>query len=271
MAVILGVVLAVMLIMNGALLYVLRTAVLSTRKQVEACFVQELEDYNDFLQEKTGESRQIEKKKKELKREIEELEGVVLSLKTSPFYAPRPIARELFIPTARYIDNEFFDNHKRVNDLMKDMDYLEIVEKIQEQNAYQGNRKDYDTACRLLEFLNMEMSYELCTLSSVVQLEILRMVLSGGEKKMLERYLLTVPEEEDFDVLKFRTFVREIRTAQDPRMYIRTGEETEEIMEPLESDVELIHQYDENISEGLKIIYQNQSYDFSIYRLRSRK
>ena len=85
---------------------------------------------------------------------------------------------------------------------------------------------------------------------------------------MLDRFLASLSEEEEFDVLKFRTFAREIRTAQDPRMYIRTGEEN---IRFLESEVELVHQYDRNISEGIRIIYQNQSYDFSIYRLRSRK
>ena len=268
MAVILGMVLVVMFLMNGALFYVLRTAVLSTRRQVEACFVKELEDYNGFLQDREAKSRQIEKRKDSLKKEIKEMEGVMLSLKTSPFYAPRPIARELFIPTSRYIDNEFFDNHKRVNDMMKSMDYQEIIDKIQREHAYQGNRRDYDTALRLLEFLDMEMSYELCTLSSDTQLETLKEALEGEEREMLDRFRCSLSEGEAFDVLKFRTFIREIRTAQDPRMYIRTGEKS---LEFLKSDVELVHQYDRNISEGIRIIYQNQSYDFSIYRLRSRK
>lgn len=270
MAVILGIVLAVMIIMNGALFYVIRTAVFSTKKQVEACFVQELEDYSDFLQEKAGESREIEEKKKHLTKEIEDLEGVVLSLKTSPFYAPRPIARELFIPTARYIDNQFFDNHKIVNEMMKDMDFQEIIDRIQEQFLYQGDREEYDTACEILEFMGMELCYELCTLSTEVQKEILQIALKGTAGEILNRFVNSIPEDEAFDALKFRTYVREIKTKQDPKMYIRTGEKTMGDWDSYD-DVELVHQYDKNISEGLKIIYQNQSYDFSIYRLRSKK
>lgn len=268
MAVILGVVLAVMAVMNGALFYVLRITVLSTRRQVEACFVRELEDYNDYLEEKAEETRKIEEQKRGLKREIDEMEGVILSLKTSPFYAPRPIARELFIPTARYIDNEFFDNHKRVNDLMKDMDYQEIIDRIQRQYTYRGDLEDYEAACGILDFLSMDMSYELCTLSSLTQLELMEIVMQGRKGELLRRFLAMQSEEEEFDVLTFRTFAREVRTAQDPKMYIRTGGEKPE---GLLSEVPLVHQHDENISEGLKIIYQNQSYDFSIYRLRSRK
>lgn len=268
MVIILGIVLGVMVVMNGALFYVLYTAVSVTGRQVSSCFVQELEDYSDFLKEKQAESEQIEEQKNELKKEIEEMEGVVLSLKTSPFYAPRPISRELYIPTARYIDNEFFDNHKRVNDMMKDMDQEEIIRQIRKKYTYMGDRKDYESAGRLLDFLDMDTAYELCTISPEEQLDALNEALEGREKEILQRFLDTLGEDEEFDVLNFRTFIREIRTAQDPRIYIRTGDKP---LDYIEQDEDLIHQYDSNISEGLKVIYQNQSYDFSIYRLRSKK
>lgn len=268
MVIILGIVFAVMVVMNGALFYVLYSAATVTKRQVSSCFVKELEDYNGYLQEKKQESRELEDKKKELNREITSLEGVVLSLKTSPFYAPRPVSRELFIPTARYIDNEFFDNHKRVNDMMKGVDQDQIIADIRSRHAYTGNREDYDTACRLLEFLEMETSYELCTIPPEEQLKTLSEALKDRELKFLERFLETLGEDEDFDVLNFRTFIREIRTAQDPKMYIRTGDPHRG---DGNRDEDLVYQYDANISEGLKIIYQNQSYDFSIYRLRSKK
>ena len=269
MAVILGIVFAVMAVMNGAMFYVLRTAAFSAKRQAEACFVRELEDYGSFLEEKREENKKIEKKKEELKEEIREMEGVMMSLKTSPFYAPKVIPRELFIPTARYIDNEFFDNHKIVNDMMRHMDYQEIVDDIRQKYVYQGNMQDYMTACSILSILSMDVTYELCTVPPKTQLLVLRAFL--GEDRlasMLQRYVETLPGEEAFDVLDFRTYLREVRTAQDPTVYVRTGHEELTGVEPEEG---LVHQHDENISEGLKIIYQNQSYDFSIYRLRSRK
>ena len=196
------------------------------------------------------------------------MEGFLLSLKTSPFYAPRSISRELFIPTARYIDNQFFENHKLVSDMMGSVDKLDIVQKIRGKYSYVGDREDYDAACRLLEFLCMDTAYELCTVPADVQLSVLNEVLTGRELEILERFLGEMGEDEEFDVLKFRTYVKEIRILQDPNMYIRTGETVADYSAGGE---ELVHQYDSNISEGLKIIYQNQSFDFSIYRLRSRK
>ena len=268
MVIILGIVFLVMVIMNGALFYVLYSAVTTTKKQVNSSFVKELEDYSGFLEEREKESRSLEKKKEKLQDEIDSLEGVVMSLKTSPFYAPKTLSRELFIPTARYIDNEFFDNHKLVNDMMKEMDRDSIIRRLREKNAYRGNRKDYDTACRLLSFLDMDTAYELCTIEPETQIETLMEYLGDTEKEFLNRYLETRESEQAFDILDFRTFVREIRTLQDPIMYIRTGDRD---AGRDNTDPELVYQYDGNISEGIKVIYQNQSYDFSIYRLRSNR
>ncbi len=272
MAVILGVVMAVMLVMNAMLFYVLRQAAAATRRQVKSNFVAEMEAYSGFLAKKRNESRRIGEEKDALQKEIESLEGVMLSLKTSPFYAPRQVARELFIPTARYIDDEFFDNHKRVTDMLRGMDYQKIVERIASTHMYQGNRDDYETANDLLSLFNMDVSYELCTMEPELQLKLTKRLTTGKGRAMLDRYLLSREEEgeEEFDVLSFRSFLREVRTAQDPTMYIRTGHRELYEMD-IKGQTEMKHQYDENISEGLKIIYQNRSYDFSIYRLRSRK
>lgn len=70
MVIILGIVFAVMVVMNGALFYVLYSAATVTKKQVSSCFVKELEDYNGYLKEKKLESQELENKKEALNREI---------------------------------------------------------------------------------------------------------------------------------------------------------------------------------------------------------
>lgn len=268
MQIIFGAVLAVMVILNLFMAFVIRQIVVITNRQVRQHVTRELESCTAAVDQKMEEIQEMEREKEKLQSEISSLEGVVMSLKTSPFYAPRPIARELFIPTARYIDNTFFDNHKVVSDMMKGVDQKEIVRNIRERYAYTGNRDDYDTACRLLDFLGVDTAYELCTVSPQLQVASLQEALSGQDRKMLDRFLASLGEDEEFDALSFRTYLKEIRTEQDPVMYIRTGDRE---MDCSDWGGDLVHQYDSNISEGLKIIYQNQSFDFSIYRLRSKK
>lgn len=265
MAVIYGVVLFVMLVMNGALFFVLRTAAAAARRQAQACFVRELEGYSGYIEEKQAENRQIEEEKEKLKKEVGDLESVVLSLKSSPFYAPRPIARELFIPEARYIDNEFFDDHKIVNDMLQDMDYREIVEDIAEKHRYQGNLEKYKLSLTALKILSLGTAYEICTLDAETQKEVCSVLLRENGHELFEEFCGALSGGEEFDVLNFRTFLREIRTTHDPTMYIRIGRKN---LSEIPKKPGMVYQYDANISEGIKIIYQNQSYDFSIYRLR---
>lgn len=268
MQIIFGAVLAAMVVLNLFMGFVIYQIVLITNRQVKRHVTKELENCTAAVDQKMEEFKQMEQKKEKLQHEISSLEGVVLSLKTSPFYAPKAIDRELFIPTARYIDNTFFDNHKVVSDMMKGVDQREIVRNIRKLHAYTGNREDYDTACRLLDFLAVDTAYELCTVTPKLQIETLREALTGREAEMLEEFLRTLGEDEEFDALNFRTYLREIRTEQDPTMYIRTGDRE---LDCSQWGQEMVHQYDGNISEGLKVIYQNQSFDFSIYRLRSKK
>lgn len=267
MVIVLAMVLVIMVVMNAVMFYVLRTTAILTRKQVSACFVRELEDYDQFLDEQDEENRQLLEEREDLRKEISDMQGVMTSLKSSPFYAPRPVPRDLFVPTARYIDNDFFENHKRVKDLMKGFDKLEVMGRIREKLPYEGNLAEYEAASRILDMLDLNTLYELGTMSEPVQLQVLEESFEGMDKELLERYV-SEQDREKFDCLDFVSWLKELRTYQDPRMYVRTGDRDDDFS-PGGEDV--VTQYDGNISEGIKFIHQNMLFDFSIYRLRSKK
>lgn len=267
MVIVLAVVLAVMLIMNGVMFYVLHMAAVVTGKQVNACFLRELEAYDGYLDKKGEENLQLAEEKKGLQKEITDMQGIMVSLKTSPFYAPRPVPRDLFVPSARYIDNDFFDNHKLVTDRMRDMDKAEMMGRIREKNPYAGDMERYHAACRILQSLPLNVLYELSTMEGKVQLGILKDSLEGIDRELLEEYVGGLGDA-PFDSLNLMTWLREVRTAQDPSMYVRTGEEGDDFSA---YGQDVVTQYDGNISEGIKFIHQNKLFDFSIYRLRSKK
>lgn len=267
MTIILIVVMLVMALMNLAIFYILYSAVGVTRRQVSSCFVKELEDYNDYLNDKKIECTQIDEKKQEIEKKISSLEGVMVSLKTSPFYAPKKMSTELFVPAARYIDNEFFDAHKLVNDRMSNIDYDDIIRRIREKYPYVGDLNKYERSTELLDMLNMDVVYKLNTMSKSDQLDTLYEAFDNQNDELLSDFLSGRPENDPFDILDFRTYLREIRSLNDPNMYIRVGSKSQ-LKQPEDN---IVYQLDNNISEGIKIIFQNRNFDFSIYRLRSKK
>jgi len=272
MVTILGIVFVIMVVMNGALFYALCAAVAATEKQVNTCFLRELEDYDVYLQQKDEESRQLYKEKEALEEEIRSLEGVLYSLKTSPFYAPKPLVRDAFVPLARHVDKDFFVDHKMMSDAMKEITPDRIIPQICEDYSYTGDRVEFEALCRLQELMTVDTVYELCTVPVEHQIQVLREVLTGREAEILERFLTTVEEGQEFDVLKFEIYVNERRAAMDPKIYIRTGDDCSGCdVRAMEAGLELVHEYDDNISDGFNIVYQNRYFDYSFYRLRSKK
>lgn len=272
MVTILGIVFVIMVVMNGALFYALCTAVAATEKQVNACFLRELEDYDAYLQQKDEESQQLYKEKEALQEEIHSLESVLHSLKTSSFYAPKPLVRDAFVPLARHVDKDFFVDHKLMSDAMEEITPDRIVPQICEEFSYNGDLEEFEALRRLQEMLTVDTVYELCTVPVEQQIQVLREVLTGKEAEILERFLASVEEEQEFDVLAFEIYINDRRAAMDPKIYIRTGDDcSESDVKAMEVDQELVHEYDDNISDGFNVVYQNRYFDYSFYRLRSKK
>ena len=119
----------------------------------------------------------------------------------------------------------------------------------------------------ILKDANMDVVYKLNTMSKSDQLDTLYEAFENQNDELLSDFLSGRPENDPFDILDFRTYLREIRSLNDPNMYIRVGSKSQ-LKQPEDN---IIYQLDNNISEGIKIIFQNRNFDFSIYRLRSKK
>jgi hypothetical protein len=74
-------------------------------------------------------------------------------------------------------------------------------------------------------------------------------------------------EESQFDSLQFIDYVKTIRTIEDPHVYVSVGENE---LDYTEEDKKIICSVDSNICEGIKIIFQNKVYDYSIYKTRRK-
>lgn len=269
------IILVVMVVINALMLYVLKSAATTTYKEVRACFVRELEAYDTFLDDREEKRKKLEHEAQELDTHIEEMQGVMASLQTSPFYAPRPIPRDLFVPIARYIDDDFFDDHKIVSERMKDLDEEEVMGRIRQRYPYEGNKAVYEAATNLLDSLHMETVYGLVSMPGSSQLAILDESIEEGspEYELLVQYLeesgyADEIDRDSFDTLSFINWLRDLKTANDPLFYVYTGR-TDVADGSVEGDT--VTRYDGNISEGVKFVHQNKLFDFSIYRSRNKK
>ncbi len=268
MGIMLAVVLIVMVVMNGAMFYVLRTAAIVTRKQVDRLFVRKLEQYDSFLDQKENRGAEIEEKREALEAKIRELEGVANAMQSSPFYSPKPVKREAFVPIAHYIHSDFFREHRKVLDQIGQIDFQELVQEVSaglrktmEQKGLDSEK--FHTCGRLLENLSLDTVYQLELLENEQQAAILTDVLSElgtAEQELLEEYLEENPAER-FDTLEFTDWLRQIQRANDPTIYVRCGEKEASYQA---DGMNVVTQYDESIAGGVMILWQDLVMDYSI-------
>ena len=101
-------VIVVLLVLIYFMTIMLRSVVSESNQKVNGYFLKNLEMYDARYKEKVSSLSKINVEYEDVSRELRNMKNEMISYKTSPFYAPRPVPRDIYIPTARYIDNDFF-------------------------------------------------------------------------------------------------------------------------------------------------------------------
>ncbi len=260
---VLAAVLLVMLAMNGLIFYILRTAVRTTEHQVREHFSRELTVFGDTVEEKQRRSMELDSQISDMKKEADDMKEIIDVLKSSPFYRPHKNKGEKLAPLAHYVDRKFFENYRTAKDLMAVLDKKAIVEEVQRQVSYHGDRARYAQLCDLIDTLNFDTVYQLETVSAEEQLQVLDETLKEEQHELFLEYVKGLEKPLNFSVLSFLDWLRLQRSEEDPTLYVYTGEKQDNL-DHMASNVKTC--YDENICEGVRLVYQNQVYDYSICR-----
>ena len=260
---VLAAVLLVMLAMNGLIFYILRTAVRTTEHQVREHFSRELTVFGDTVEEKQRRSMELDSQISDMKKEADDMKEIIDVLKSSPFYRPHKNKGEKLAPLAHYVDRKFFENYRTAKDLMAVLDKKAIVEEVQRQVSYHGDRARYAQLCDLIGTLNFDTVYQLETVPAEEQLQVLDETLKEEQHELFLEYVKGLEKPLNFSVLSFLDWLRLQRSEEDPTLYVYTGEKQDNL-DHMASDVKTC--YDENICEGVRLVYQNQVYDYSICR-----
>ncbi len=260
---------AIFLVMGVMIYFItvsLRIVTENANKKVNAYFLSKLREYDDDFVEKMNELELLQQQKVDLKQEIRILQMDHNSLEVPRFYKPRPVMRDTFIPMARYIDNGFFEDYKMAKNLLV-MNKEEIIQTIMTKFPYEGNLARYRMAKSILDKLNFEAIYDLCSLEEKTQLMILNEELTSEEVNLLEEYVSPLIYPEDFDLLGFLRCLDQIVKEESPILmaYIGDKEEDYAYISP-----NVVCQFDKNVCEGIRIVYQNRLYDYSIYESRRK-
>ena len=244
----------------------LRIVTENANRKVNVYFLSKLKEYDDDFKVKMNILEELKKSKEEVEQEIKILKMDYNAMQVSKYYKPRPVIRDAYIPVSHYIDNGFFSDYKTAKNLLV-MNKADIIKTVLERFPYHGDKKRFDSANAILEKLNFEALYGLCTLEKDAQIKILLDAFEKDELALLDEFAQDFHSIDDFELLDFVAWLRQIVSIETPVLTAYLGEEEENYNDVADNVVCL---FDKNICEGIRIVYQGRLYDYSIYQSRKK-
>ena len=133
-------------------------------------------------------------------------------------------------------------------------------ENIQRVLAYTEKQNEALVKCaeRIIEEMNLDLTYTLSTLSGEEQIWVLREALDKESLPLLDRY---IEQEEEFECYEFLHWLQSFLQKNSANILIRTGC-IEDDFETLDSRIQM--EYDNTVCEGVYMVTKGHVYDFSI-------
>ena len=135
------------------------------------------------------------------------------------------------------------------------VNYEELVEDFL---ALCDDRKDYDFCLNLRGKFSSDVIYKLKSMMPLEREEELKKLLDSKEYKVYEAFKLIVSEH---SIENFIDYLDQLVDLNNPKVTILTGSKSENY-DHLSTNIETV--FNDKIYRGIKIIYRNKVYDFSL-------
>lgn len=231
-------ILIVMLAINLAMIF----AILSIGKKVTV-------NLKKYFVTRTGDYYNIQTVKEEIEvvKEEKETSKAIVSE-----YIPKDVKQ------AEYKDESFKDKYKELKQEM-DFDKSDLILDIIDNSDDERTNRISKVFESILENFDFDTIYELSTVPSLRQIEILNDVFSKEEKVVLQKYIEN--NAGSFDCIGFFNYVKQNAQLLDPNYYVKTAWQDEKFDDINDN---IVTEHDENIVDGIKVVHKNKLYDYSV-------
>jgi len=228
---------------------ILRKTVRIVNEQTKSYFVNKLQGYDDLIAERENKLNEIDELIKN--REIgKENNRRALS---KGGYAFDTDVIDLFTSTG-YQDKNIFALNKKIDETFV-VNYEELV---RDFLAFCDDSKDYDFCIKLRNKFDSEKIYSLKSMINQDMEDELKTYLTEKEYKIYEAFKLIIS---DHSIENFVIYLDQLVDLNSPKIVILVGSKHENY-DHLSEYIET--KYNDKIYRGLKIVYKNKVYDFSL-------
>lgn len=228
---------------------VLKSTVKKINSQTKLYFVDKAQEYDYMIDKKLDKLTKINQELKEKELNKEETNN---SINSNNYEFDFQIIDML--NKTKYQDKNIFEINKMIDEKF-DIDYIglikEFLKNIEDDNTYKfvmGLRNKF----------NSNTIYQLKILSEQEQMELLKKNLNEKELQVYKAYL-KLNNKHDID--NFIDYLNELVDLNNPNITVYVGNKTENY-DHLSEHIKTI--YSKDIYKGIKIIYKNKIYDYSL-------
>lgn len=228
---------------------ILKKTVRIVNEQTKSYFVNKLQGYDDLITERENRLNEIDELIKN--REIGK-EGNKKEL-TKGGYAFDTHVIDLFNST-QYQDKNIFELNRKIDENFV-VNYEELVKDFL---TFCDDSKDYEFCINLRDKFDSERIYELKSLIKDDMEKEMKKLLSEKEYKIYDAFKLII---NDHSIDNFVIYLDQLVDLNSPKIIILVGSKHENY-DHLSEYIET--KYSDKIYRGLKILYKNKVYDFSL-------
>ena len=229
---------------------ILKKTVRIVNAQTKSYFVNKLQGYDDLIQDKENKLQEIDDLIKDREKGIKEKET---HENTNKGYAFDTNVLDLLNAT-RYQDQNIFELNKKIDENFV-VNYEELVKDFL---TLCDDSNDYDFCLKLREKFNSDIIYKLKSMMPDEMEKELKEMLNKKEYKIYEAFKLVA---DDVNVSNFVDYLDQLVDLNNPKIKILVGNKGENY-DHLSKYIETV--YSDRIYKGIKIIYKNKVYDFSL-------
>ena len=240
---------AIILILVVLMFFVLKSTVKKINSQTKLYFVDKAQEYDYMIDEKLEKLSKINQELKEKELNNEETNNSINSSNYEFDYRIIDLLNK-----TKYQDKNIFEINKMIEEKF-DIDYVGILKEFLKNIQDDGT---YKFVTNLRNKFNSDIIYKMKILSEEEQVELLNKNLDNTEKEIYKAYL-KINKKHNLD--SFIDYLNELVDLNNPNITVYVGNKTENY-DYLSEHIKTI--YSKDIYKGIKIIYRNKIYDYSL-------
>jgi len=234
-------IIVILIIMTVVIFFILKSTVKNINEQGRSYFVLKLQQYDEEQSKEKNDNKIEEENNKDVSNDTKKKSGTLVYLDSNNNYEV-----ENLLEMVKRVDSKFSFNSE------------DIVKKFASMIANTKGYNEYNQLIKIKDYINKIGIYNILTSDEEDFLDSIRENIKNIDENIYNTYM---SNKYEFQIEDFVDYIDSQIGFCDPCIYVYVGSQKENY-DYIDKRIKTI--YDKNVYKGIKIIYKNKMYDYSL-------